>query len=51
MTFNSVVFKCLVIWENELKTKTEVEIVDLIGDFFEGEKDYGKQRRARSLKK
>ena len=51
MVFNSLGYKCLVIWENELKTKKEAEIVVLIGSFFEGEKNYAKQRGVRGLKK
>lgn len=51
MAYNSLGYKCLVIWEDELKGKTETETIGLIRDFFKGEKGEKQRGRIRSLKK
>lgn len=47
MIYNSLGYNCLIIWESELKAKTDAEIVKLIEDW---EGNYGKRGRTRSLK-
>jgi len=48
MIYNSLGYRCLIIWESDLREKSEAEIVDLIKDW---ERNYAKQaKRGRGFK-